>query len=436
MIKFFIQANDIVKKSIPYLIIFCLFIIVICSIHERKHKKKGFKVAFKPMAKGIIFGKVSPLKVAFSPIEEEGSVFVSGSSGSAKTSAVLIPSLRSWTDGGFLTIDISGDIERNVPENHKFTKLIYKPESRETIPFNIFEPVDKMKEPDKQTEWLINLAYLIMPTDERASDATAYFLEEGRKILIASLLAFFPKYDFPEIVKLISANSYQKLFTLIDNEHIPLASEYLTAFEMTNERNIAGSLQVLQTTLALFRNPIVSNNIRRPKKGEKSITAQSIENHSVYICISDSRLELYSPILRILVAETLNYLAERPQTLTTPLLIALDEFSSLKLNIVPSLRKLRKKHVRILCLTQAIIDLDLTLGKESRIAMLANFSYRLCLRASDVDSQEYWSRLTGTSPNNQNSRAVLPEEFDRLDDNLIMIYQGGWIRLKKNYYFK
>ena len=65
-------------------------------------------------AEGIIFG-IDPAcgRIVCSPSKSEGHVLVVGGSGTGKTSALLIPTLRRW-QGTALVIDISGDIARNV----------------------------------------------------------------------------------------------------------------------------------------------------------------------------------------------------------------------------------------------------------------------------------------------------------------------------------
>ena len=66
----------------------------------------------KEKAQGVLLGKKFGL-MAYSPEQDEGHILVMGPSGTGKTSALLIPTLRSW-QGTALVVDISGDISANV----------------------------------------------------------------------------------------------------------------------------------------------------------------------------------------------------------------------------------------------------------------------------------------------------------------------------------
>ena len=46
-------------------------------------------------------------------------------------------------------------------------------------------------------------------------------------------------------------------------------------------------------------------------------------------------------------------------------------------------------------LTQSMADIDMIYGKDERMAMLNNFTYKVVLGCSDSDTQEYFSRLIG-----------------------------------------
>ena len=57
--------------------------------------KKNLVYRHPAQAKGVLFGKKFGL-LAYSPEQDEGHILVLGPSGTGKTSALLIPTLRSW----------------------------------------------------------------------------------------------------------------------------------------------------------------------------------------------------------------------------------------------------------------------------------------------------------------------------------------------------
>ena len=170
--------------------------------------------------------------------------------------------------------------------------------------------------------------------------------------------------------------------------------------------------------------------------------------------IDDSKLKLYAPLLHLITAQCLEFFSERSNESKTNILFCLDEFVSLgKLEITDALRKLRKKHVRIMILTQSMADIDLLYGKSERMAMMNNFSFKVILEASDTETQDYFAKLIGYKPtkkksvstNNVNTTKTLaddkewiiePAKLARLGDNLILLYREGYKMLKKNFYFK
>lgn len=421
-----------------------------------KSSKNVLKCTFKKNhANGIIFGKQG-LKYIYSPTTSEGHIFVGGGSGTGKTSALLIPSLRNWTGHAFV-FDISGDISKNIDTA---SKIIYEPLSPQTIPFNIFAPIDYMNNDFDRIEALAQLAWLIMPELKHSSANADYFQNGGRAILTASLIwGYHTGLDFVDICDIITDNSYASLFSKIDNSKDNSAIRYINQFQGNSDTNIAGCKQNADRAISLFAtNQKVKQSIRRPKLNELSFSCYSIEDYSVYILIPDAKLELLSPLLHIITAQQLNYLADRSSEKTLPILLALDEFVSLgKLDINPALRKLRKKHIRIMVLTQSMADIDELYTRESRMSMMNNFSFKVILSAGDTDSQKYYSDLIGqedkthistTSGSLFNSRELTktksiekgyiiePSELASLGDELILLYPGGVKRLHKNFYFK
>lgn len=439
----------------PKLIIFALCLVLIVLIIDTKRKldkrKTQLKKAFKSKAHGIIFGKQG-LKVIYSPTNQEGHIAVFGGSGLGKTSALLIPTLRSWTGTSF-TIDISGDICKNVDIPHK---MIYEPANPDSLPYNIFGPIDRLENEDDKNEALEELAFLMMPDDEKMADTAKFFNTEGRKILTASLIAFYHAgMDFIPICEKIVGSSWKDLFNAIDSTEYSKAIQYINSFTGTSEQNTAGCKQSADSVLKLFAtNERVKRTIRRPYSQEVAFTPSKLEKYNVFVVVDDSKLKLYAPLLHIITAQSLEYFSNRSNDSKTTILFCLDEFASLgKIEITDALRKLRKKHVRIMMLTQSMADIDLIYGHDERMAMMNNYRFKVVLGASDTDTQEYFAKLIGyqntkrysTSSNaNQTTHteseakewAIEPADLDRLKNELILLHPDGYIKLNKNFYYK
>ena len=139
----------------------------------------------------------------------------------------------------------------------------------------------------------------------------------------------------------------------------------------------------------------------------------------------------------------MEYFSARLKENKQMILFCLDEFASFgKLQITESLRKLRKRHIRIMVLTQSLADLDMIYGKDERKAMLGNFKFTILLGCKDTETQEYFSKMIGDKPSfgddeNKNNRPIIrPAELAHLEQDLYVICDDGAVRLRKNFYFK
>lgn len=272
-------------------------------------------------------------------------------------------------------------------------------------------------------------------------------------------MKFVAKLDFVQICEMITDSSYTSLFNEIDKSGYSPAIRYINQFEGNSEQNTAGCKQNADRAVELFStNERVKRSIRRPNPGETALCCSSVEDHNIFVLVPDARLELLGPLLHIITAQLLNYIADRPPDNKVPILLALDEFVSLgKLEIGSALRKLRKKHVRIMVLTQSMADIDELYTRESRMSMMNNFAFKVVLSAGDTDTQRYYADLIGqedklktstTSGSIWNGQSatetkstergyiVEPAELANLGDELFLLYPGGYKRLQKNYYFK
>lgn len=416
-----------------------------------KSQIKKICILPKEKASGIIFGKFGR-KLACSPETAEGHIAVLGGSGLGKTSALLIPTLRKWKGTAFV-IDISGDICKNA----KMTKrLIFQPQNPKTTPYNIFGAIDDVKNWDDKNELLEQLAFLIMPDKKKTSEAADFFNSEGRKMLTSAFICYYKTgLDFIPICEKIIENNWRDLLNDIASYDNNKANQYITSFAGASEQNNAGCKQSMDKAIKLFAtNERIKKTIRRPGVNEKYITPKVLENRNVFIVIDDEKLKLYAPLLQIITAQSLEYFSKRSPENTSTILFCLDEFVSLgEMEITEALRKLRKKHIRIMMLTQSMADIDLVYGRDERMAMMNNYPYKVILGCDDTDTQDYFAKLIGQHETKKNSISknssqtthteaeakdwiIPPADLARLGDMLILLSPDGFMKLKKNFYYK
>ena len=406
---------------------------------------------------GIIFGRMKN-KVLYSSVSQEQHCFVCAGTGKGKTSSLLIPTLRSWT-GSSLTIDISGDISKNCPNMEN--KLVFEPEDPNTIPYDVFSMIDKMDDIDKKNEALCQLAILLMPETPNMNDNAKFFLMNGRKILMASLIAFYHKgLDFCAICRKVVSSSWQSLFNEIDETGNQEAVMYINGFVGANEANTSGCFQQTCEAINLFAtNKNVINSVHRPCKGEIALQPSCIEESNIFVIVQDEKLELYSPLMNIIVSQFMQYISSRVinKGKSKTILLALDEYASLHIDsgmILEATRKYRKRLCRLMILTQNLADLIILYGQNVTRGLIGNFDYKVLLGGiGDLESLETFSKLigykettkrsvskssTGTSRTESEDKEYIiePSELDRLGDKAVLISPEGHFILDKNFYYK
>ena len=403
--------------------------------------KKNLVYRHPAQAKGILFGKKFGL-LAYSPEQDEGHILVLGPSGTGKTSALLIPTLRSW-QGTALVVDISGDISANVNTPNK---IVFDPTSESCIPYDVFASINAVADETERQERLEQLAYLLLPDKANDSEAGIFFCKNGRKMITAALICYYGMgWGFVEICEFFLGHDWRSLLNDIAKQQNLIANMFISSFAGASEQNTAGCKQAADDALKLFAtNDKIKNALRKVPSYEKAISPATLETSSVYIYIPDEKLKIYGDLLRIITAQSMEYFSSRPTENKQTILFCLDEFASFgKLQIVESLRKLRKRRIRILVLTQSVSDVDMIYGKDERKAMLGNFKFTVILGCKDTETQEYFSKMIGEKhsllaidPNQKPQLIIKPADLAHLEQDLFVICDDGAIRLRKNFYFK
>ena len=403
--------------------------------------KKNLAYRQPAQARGILFGKKLSL-LAYSPEQDEGHILVLGPSGTGKTSALLIPTLRSW-QGTALVVDISGDISANVNTPNK---IVFDPTSENCIPYDVFASINAVTDETERQERLEQLAYLLLPDKANDSEAGIFFTKNGRKMITAALICYYGMgWNFIEICEFFLGHDWRSLLNDIAKQQNQTANMYISSFAGASEQNTAGCKQAADDALKLFAtNEKIKNALRKAASYEQSISPATLETNSIYVYIPEEKLEIYGDLMRIITAQSMEYFSSRPKENKQMILFCLDEFASFgKLQITPALRRLRKRRIRILVLTQSLADLDMIYGKDERKAMLGNFKFTVILGCKDTETQEYFSKMIGekrsllaTDPNQKSQPIIKPADLAHLEQDLFVICDDGAIRLRKNFYFK
>ena len=414
---------------------------------------------------GIIYGRKGG-KVLYSPVDDctAPHLLVTAGSGRGKTSAVLLPTLRTW-NGTSLIIDISGDISKNCPNISN--KLIFDVEANDTVPYNIFASIDALKgDTEAQNEALAALALLILPLSPSASETEIFFSGNGEKILTAALISYYHAgADFCTICQKIVSSAWKDLFAEIDRLSPTVGSLYINGFQGSSEANTSGCYQAVVSAVSLYAtNARVRNAVRRPRTGEHELTPTDIETSNIFVLIPDEKLKLYSPIVAILVSQFFDYIKARKVTESSKtILLALDEVASYIGNatgitsdvLLDCLRKYRKRKCRLLMMTQSQNDFNVAFGSHDVTnSLLANFDNKLILGGlGDLESMETFAKMIGyrntvkhsrshsanggsTSETEDRDYIIQPEDIDRMQDDCILICPDGYFKLQKNFWFK
>lgn len=453
---------DKISLFAPYMMAAAVIFAVFALIYDqqRKHKQSAVRFGSQTSAHGVIFGKKGT-RLAYSPESAEGHVGVFSASGTGKTAAVGIPTLRAWQGTSFV-IDISGDICKNCPEMPN--KLIFEPDNNTTLPYNIFAAIDTLTNHEDQHEALEQLAFLLMPEPPQINENARFFLVNGRKILTSALIAFYDDgMDFIPICEKIVGSSWDDLFRAIDKTENVAAQMYINSFVGASEQNSAGCKQSCDDAIKLFAtNGHIKRSIRRTVSAETAVEPRKIEENNIFVVVTEDKLSLYAPLLNIISSQIMQYIGTRQVSVNSPtILLFLDEFGSLKIDaelVLDAVRRFRKRKCRLMLLTQNIVDLELIYGKAATRAILSNLRYKELLGGlGEPESQKYFSELIGytiaqrkstTSSSNSTSHTkaesrewlIEPADLDRQGKDTALLlasdFEHGYIRLKKNFYFK
>lgn len=393
-------------------------------------------------ADGVVFGRRIPGRVLCSPSRDEGHVMVIGGSGLGKTSALLVPTVRAWK-GTVFAIDISGDIASacKLPGQRVISP------TPPTSVYNVFAPVDAQLTTGDRYRALEKLAYQLIPDLPTTSDAGAYFQAESRRMLTGALIGYYDRgLDFIPICRKILRKSWDDLLNDLDALKNPRADAYISSYAGINEKTAAGIKQAVDAALHLYAtDEKMARLLHRPSPGKYAVDPTTIERCSVFVCIPKHEIDVYAPLMRLLTAQMLAYLSSRPNDRSkSNVLLALDEFGEIGAidGVFSALAGLRKNRVRVMMLTQSLVQVDSIYSERRRIEMMDNIKYYCIMSARDPQQQLYCATLLGKRTRRyRDGRTeevwrIPPERFGKLGNSLVVVHPNGYKRVRKNFWWR
>ena len=424
------------------------------SFLERNGKRPYITTRNPKKINGIFLGKMGGMGgYIFLPPEAEAHLLIIGPSGVGKTSCFLIPSIQRWQGTGFY-IDIEGDIVANARARDM---VVWKPSDPNGLPYNLFGHIDSMDTEEEKNKALEELAHLLLPpVDETASDASKYFNKGGRNYLTASLIGYYGEgWDFCDICRKVVSTPAIELFKDLYKLGNELVDIYIAGFHGGSEKNASGCKQVCDDAIRAFAvDPRLRETICRPKPGMSCITSDSVETNNVFAVVSRQELQVFGPLLGAISAQVLHHLAGRSGRNSAPILLALDEFTSLGRmdTLVEALQTFRKRNVRIMLCTQAISDIDETYGYNKRKSIMTNCIYQCVLGVDDPSEQKEFAERVGrqfvercsttSSPNGRSYTTsqteewiIPPSKLRNMRKKYLLLHPDGHIIAKKIAFF-
>jgi len=400
---------------------------------------------------GFIFGKKGNQYISKREYED-GHILIIGGAGSGKSSCIAIPSLMSWKERIF-AIDIKGELSEKTKQSRKNFK-IFNPADEMAAGY---DPYYMLNSSTNLVQDIKEIAIAIIPLPEAVKDP--FWIQSAQNIFTACILHYYNlHFTFIDTMTAIQSTSLQSLIDTLSNSQSLEARMFVNQIIGLDMKVVSGIYTEIANKIMLFA---TDEQLKRALSKNDTLSPKDIENgKDIYISIEESKLEQWKGLLTLIVSQFLKHFERRKEQDTTPVLFLLDEFARLgKIELVINgLATLRSKKITIAILTQSLAQLDALYGKSQRQIIADNCQYKAILKATDVDTQEYFSKLVGTydktkqshtnnydyyvgmgnnkgtSTTTEEKRIIKPEQFAYLQD-IILFTPLGWYRIEKTPYY-
>ena len=379
---------------------------------------------------------------------------VTGGSGSGKSSTQVIPLLYCSKIPCFV-VDIKKELYQKTARSNS---LLFDPSDPTAFGYNPFNLVSK----DSVILDITTIANSLIPT---SSDKKSEFWDLEAQNFLAGCLLYHYKhnYNFTDALRRIQSMNASKFIAEAVAEGDEDVNVLLGHFDGMAEQTLSGVTATVSSKIMVFASdPDIMRCFSMPD--ERCIKPQDLlDGRNIYLCIPEARLEVYKHATQLIIGQFLKFFEKQPDASSgiPKVNFVLDEFYRLgKLTSVEmGLATLRSKGVRLHLICQSNAQIESLYGKIGSKIICDNCSVKVLLGATDVETQDYYSKLTGTydrtkksfsdnkgdfkllgssgmSISTEEKRLIKPEALATLGSEAIVFTPKGWGRVKKQPYYK
>jgi len=335
----------------------------------------------------------------------EGHIMVVGGQGSGKSTSIAIPTLLNYNSSIF-AIDIKGELSETC-KNYRKKRKVFNPLNENTPHYNPYLVLNE----GNRVQGAREISQSIIPIGTNEKDP--YWKQSAQNLLTACILHYESSgKDFPTTCREIMQTPVNELIEILSKSPVNEVKLFINSFVSADTKLLASIYSTLSNEIILFATD--EDIMRALSKDDDYISINDLENYTdVFIQISEDKLEQWKSLLNLIVSQFLKSFEKRADKADKKILFMIDEFARLgKIeNITNGLATLRSKGIQIMLILQSLAQLDMIYGKDTRKVITDNCNYKIVLNASDIDTQEYFSKLVGTVEKVKKSSSVNKNDF-------------------------
>jgi len=409
---------------------------------------------------GVFFGRQYD-KYVIKPEDMDGHILVVGTPGSGKSSCIAIPTLRSWRGSAF-AVDIKGELYENTKQYRKKIKLFDPTDENNAYSY---DPYVFLNDSVNTAQEARAIAQAIIPLAPDAKEP--FWVESAQIILTGAILHFHNEHvSFINTLKKIQSLSPKTLIKIVAESSDEKARLCVQSFVDIDGKVLAGiAAEISRGIVAIVTDDDIITALTCGEGREVIAPADLDKGIDIYIKIPEHLLKQWKNLLVLMTNQFISFFERRKESPDNrPILFLLDEFP--RLGKIPAvtdaLATIRSKKITACLIIQSLSQLKLIYGHDAQEVIADTCAFKAVLGATDVSTQEYFSKLVGTyekirSTHSQNydpyigaptgsgasysqdyeKRIIKPEEFATLQSELILLYPfpHNFCRVQKQPYY-